>query len=343
MQEIKGEAAGFPYGCKAVEFNACCIIAAESPRTFCMPISETLRQARLRSGVDLDKLAAKTKINPRYLEAIEKGDFDKLPGGIFARMFIKQYADAVGLDGASFAEEFQRSSQLGNTPSAHPTKTFAEAHSAFHPTIPAFTTAADSVRNERLTSMLSSLIWVVAVILVCAGAYYGLAHVPPRPAAREEAVAPKPAKTPETAPAPSSPAPTAEQPKPETAKTETKEGEAKPAENATIPPAAPAPATDPSAPVQLQLTATEDVWVTAIADGKTVVSEMMHPGSSKAVSASKGARITLGNAGGIDITFNGKKLEPFGPKGQVRTIDFSSFGAQVVSRTPPPASLDPLR
>src|SRR3954471_6964301 len=77
-------------------------------------ISETLRQARLRSGVDLDRLAAKTKINPRYLEAIEKGDFDKLPSGIFARMFIKQYADAVGLDGASFAEEFQRSSQSGN-------------------------------------------------------------------------------------------------------------------------------------------------------------------------------------------------------------------------------------
>ena len=68
-------------------------------------ISETLRQARLRSGVDLDRLAAKTKINPRYLQAIETGDFDKLPSGIFARMFIKQYADAVGLDGASFAED----------------------------------------------------------------------------------------------------------------------------------------------------------------------------------------------------------------------------------------------
>jgi len=71
-------------------------------------ISETLRQARLRSGVDLDRLAAKTKINPRYLQAIEAGEFEKLPGGIFARMFIKQYADAVGLDGASFADEFQR-------------------------------------------------------------------------------------------------------------------------------------------------------------------------------------------------------------------------------------------
>src|SRR5260370_150044 len=97
-------------------------------------ISETLRQARLRSGVDLDKLAAKTKINPRYLEAIERGDFEKLPSGIFARMFIKQYADAVGLDGASFAEEFQRSSQFG-THSAADLRTKADTHSSFHPSV----------------------------------------------------------------------------------------------------------------------------------------------------------------------------------------------------------------
>jgi hypothetical protein len=96
--------------------------------------------------------------------------------------------------------------------------------------------------------------------------------------------------------------------------------------------------------VQLTLTASDPVWVTAIADGKTVISEVLQPGVSRSVSAMKGARIKLGNAGGIDITFNGKKLEPFGPKGQVRTIDFSSFGAQVVSRTPPPSpDPDPLR
>ena len=86
--------------------HACCIITAESKVSESMAaISETLRQARLRSGVDLDKLAAKTKINPRYLEAIETGNFDKLPGGIFARMFIKQYADAVGLDLADLSGE----------------------------------------------------------------------------------------------------------------------------------------------------------------------------------------------------------------------------------------------
>src|SRR5579859_2754328 len=129
-------------------------------------ISETLRQARLRSGYDLDKLAAKTKINPRYLEAIESGDFDKLPGGIFARMFVKQYADALGLDGAAFAEEYQRNSRFGSS-SGPDLGAIAESHASFHPSVRGLSSTSEHVRNERLTSALSSLIWVVAAILVC--------------------------------------------------------------------------------------------------------------------------------------------------------------------------------
>ncbi len=285
-------------------------------------ISETLRQARLRSGVDLDKLAAKTKINPRYLQAIENGDFDRLPSGIFARMFIKQYADAVGLDGASFAEEFQRSSQFGSysPPSAG---TVADTRTSFHPSVPGFLAGDERGRSERLTNMLSSLIWVVAAILVCAGAYYGLALLRTSSGA-SAANTTHPATTP---PVPAK----------------------RPAAPAIAPPATPTPATpaasvtvgETPASIQVTLTATEPVWVTAVADGKTVVSEVLAPGSSKVIAASNGARLTLGNAGGVDITFNGKKLEPFGPRGQVRTVDFTSRGAQVVSRTPP--SPDPLR
>src|SRR6202142_600651 len=133
-------------------------------------ISETLRQARLRSGIDLDNLADKTKISPPYLKAIEAGEFGQLPSGIFARMFIKQYADAVGLDGASFAEEFQRSSQFGSY-SATGSATIAESRGRFHPKVPGLSSTGDRLRDERLTRMLSSLIWVVAAILVCAGAY----------------------------------------------------------------------------------------------------------------------------------------------------------------------------
>jgi cytoskeleton protein RodZ len=317
-------------------------------------ISETLRQARLRSGVDLDSLAAKTKINPRYLEAIENGDFEKLPGGIFARMFIKQYADAVGLDGASFADEFQRSSPTFGyqAPDVHK---IVDSRPGFHPSVPGFASSTDRGRNDRLTRMVSSLIWVVGAVLVCAGAYYGLSHLPSHsgePAAQTPSkVEPPPASAPVATPgnpgtANGTPTPAAPGSSPSAPPAN---GPEQPSpQSAAAAGSAPAPAL--SGPIQLILTATDTVWVSAISDGKTVISEAMPAGSSKSVAAEKGVRLTLGNAGGIEITFNGKKLEPFGPKGQVRTVDFTTFGAQVVSRTPPPgakseppANPDPLR
>ena len=294
-------------------------------------ISETLRQARLRSGADLDKLAAATKINPRYLRAIESGEFDKLPGGIFARMFVKQYADALGLDGAAFAEEFQRSSQFGNY-AAPDVRSIAETRSSFHPNVRGLSSAGERVRDERLTSALSSLIWVVAAIGVCAAAYYGLAPLPARSGSAHDSTVTNaaPAPAPTSTPAPSPAKEPAAQPQTTT-----------PApQPAAAPAPTPAPAPAATGPIQLVLNAIEPVWVTAIADGKTVLAEVVPAGSSKTIVASKGARLTLGNAGGVDITFNGKKLEPFGPRGQVRTVDFTSWGAQVVSRTPTP---DPLR
>jgi hypothetical protein len=289
-------------------------------------ISETLRQARLRSGIDLERLADKTKINPRYLQAIEVGDFGKLPSGIFARMFVKQYADAVGLDGASFAEEFQRSMSFGQD-AGPDVETIAATRTNYHPIIPGMSAVGDRLRNERLASMLSSLIWVVAAILVCAGAYYGLAHLPSRAGSAVPAPgSPKPAdtavaKTPLPTPAVKADTPPAEQPN-------------------VLP-------LQPAAAIQLVIKANGPVWVTATADGKTVVSEILNPGASKSVAATGSARITVGNAGVAEISFNGKKLEPLGTAGQVRTVEFTPQGPQVVSRTSPnadsPRNPDPLR
>jgi cytoskeletal protein RodZ len=291
-------------------------------------ISETLRQARLRSGIDLDRLADKTKINPRYLKAIEAGDFGQLPSGIFARMFIKQYADAVGLDGASFAEEFQRMTSFGQD-FAPDVQTIVATRQSYHPNVRGLSSVGDRVRSERIASMLSSFIWVVGAILVCAGAYYGLAHLPSRstvatakapPATHAASAQPGPAKALSPSPAP--------------------------AASPTPPPAVPSePA--PSAAIQLGISATEPVWVTALADGKTVFSELLPAGASKMVAGTDSARLTLGNAGGAEVTFNGKKLEPFGPKGQVRTVEFTPRDFQVISRTSPnpepSRNPDPLR
>lgn len=57
-----------------------------------------LREAREEKGISLEDLQERTKIQKRYLQAIEEGNFDRLPGHFYSRAFIKSYAEAVGLD-----------------------------------------------------------------------------------------------------------------------------------------------------------------------------------------------------------------------------------------------------
>jgi cytoskeletal protein RodZ len=56
-----------------------------------------LEQIRRRKGVSLNQIAETTKISTFFLQAIESEEFGKLPGGVFNRSYIKQYAAAVGI------------------------------------------------------------------------------------------------------------------------------------------------------------------------------------------------------------------------------------------------------
>ncbi|MEW9667703.1 helix-turn-helix domain-containing protein [Ammoniphilus sp. 3BR4] len=61
-------------------------------------LGEMLKQARLKKDYTLEDIQQMTKIQKRYLEAIEHGNLDALPGHFYARAFVKSYAEAVGLD-----------------------------------------------------------------------------------------------------------------------------------------------------------------------------------------------------------------------------------------------------
>ncbi|MDF2556662.1 MAG: hypothetical protein K0R71_490 [Bacillales bacterium] len=69
-------------------------------------IGQVLSLAREEKGMSLDELQEHTKIQKRYLIAIEKNDFDLLPGKFYVRAFIKLYAEAVGLNVEALLNEF---------------------------------------------------------------------------------------------------------------------------------------------------------------------------------------------------------------------------------------------
>ncbi|WP_268913237.1 helix-turn-helix domain-containing protein [Lentilactobacillus sp. SPB1-3] len=69
-------------------------------------IGQKLHDARVAKGYTLDDLQKNTKIQKRYLMAIEENDFDALPGDFYVRAFVKQYADSVGLNGQELLNEF---------------------------------------------------------------------------------------------------------------------------------------------------------------------------------------------------------------------------------------------
>lgn len=72
-------------------------------------LGQILRQARENKGLSVEEVFAKTRINARYLEALESGDYGALPSAAHARGFLRNYARFVGLDPEPLLERYSQS------------------------------------------------------------------------------------------------------------------------------------------------------------------------------------------------------------------------------------------
>jgi len=101
-------------------------MAAPAPGGF----GRKLRVARERRGVSLRQIAEATKISVAALEALERNDISRLPGGIFSRAFVRAYALEVGLDPEETLQEFIAQFPHDSITAGHPAQTAAEDHEA---------------------------------------------------------------------------------------------------------------------------------------------------------------------------------------------------------------------
>ena len=285
-------------------------------------VGKILRRARESQGRAIAEVAEELCITQRYVISIERDEIANLPGFFFYKSFARQYAAFLGVD--------EKLLEPGLSAIAGPQE----------PSLPAEANALES-RPQAPVRALDPLVvdtnrryfsdgrlgWpvagLIAVVVLCSGIYELWSRLPQRgvvPAAN-------PAQALSVAAPVAQPVAAAEpvvQP----------EALAVPVEAAAV---SQTPGVDVSATtdglgrVVLSLSATEKTWLSITSNGKKIFSGILEPSQSKTLTGAENATMRVGNAGGIEVLWNGKPIGPIGPRGQVRTVRFTPENFQILS------------
>jgi cytoskeletal protein RodZ len=264
-------------------------------------IGETLRQARERRGISLSDVQNATKITPQNLAALEEEKFGAFPNRVYTRAFLRDYANFLGLDSGPLLEQYELQ---------------------WNPTSNANAVEQPSKPTDGATTMVRSFAILVILVVVGLALYQPVARMIQR---RNEPQAPpavsvKPATPPVVAAVPTT-APTATPVAPPA-------NSATPSSPVTSAPVAISPAPPVSTPpaaqqgVNLVIDALSGSWVKVVVDGKPAFVGILATSQQKSWHGNKVVLVRTGNAGGIRLTVNGKKLAPIGETGHIAERKF---------------------
>lgn len=121
-------------------------------------VGEKLKEARKAKGYTLDDLQQMTKIQKRYLIAVEEGNLEVLPGNFYARAFIKQYADTVGLDGEQLLKNHSDIPKAKNEEYSEKVRTTQTR------TKPKSSSIVDTIQDSLPTILIILLVLAIAVV-----------------------------------------------------------------------------------------------------------------------------------------------------------------------------------
>lgn len=274
---------------------------------------EEMRKEREIRSISLKEIADATKISKRYLEAIEKDDYNVLPAAVFTRGFVREYARYLGLNPDEavnrylhYRQGLEETGAVSKDTRREPGRDIAHEplremrKETARETLRKIQTAQDApaepprrrVSPAIIVFVLIVALFAVAVWLVQNPSIYRRTR--PRPAPQTTTQQMDPTVAPPTATT------------------------------------APAPVTDSD--LILRIRARENSWVTLDADGRSVFNSELRRGEEQTFRArDRFVFRTVGNAGGIDVTLNGVPVPPMGESGEVvrnRSFDREFAGAQ---------------
>jgi cytoskeletal protein RodZ len=288
-----------------------------------MTIGERLRAARESKGMSIGDIARRTFIQLKFLQAIDRDDFAAIPDS-HRRLFVREYAKVVGVDAnqvLALLEDSVVPEPVVEAPPDLPTSTSrASRRAAAQQTAAAAAPVSESERREyseilrRLSAgkgvklsgpnTSSWLIGIALILLILSVLYYMLF-------VHDAADTPTQVKTGDTT----------------NSQAEILSGDSTPAAAAPV-------ERNSDDSLTLEGRSSSNVWFSIVMDGKRSDTGTLDSGESRIWRAAETFKLSLGNAGGLELTLNDSLLGALGPKRSiVRSQIIDAHGVR--SRTAP--------
>lgn len=279
-------------------------------------IGATLRKAREELGVTFDDVEDETKIRKRYLVALEREDYRSLPSPMYARGFLKTYANYLGLDGEGLSQELKRSS--GGILEPRENSEMSSGRESFGERQRPRRGFNGSSRSRRRVSLIAAIGFAIAFVLIAIAAFelYGLgqdsrasqnaseqqdALNSEQGGLSEEPGGETTGSPPDTTPVPGQSAGATPGSVPDSGQTTVAPDAASPAEKIIV-----------------RVTVAQvPAWLNVQTDGGVVYEQVAQPGFSQTFEAGGQIQIWTGNAGAIRLEVNGQDYGALGAPGEV--------------------------
>ena len=247
-------------------------------------VGDILRREREKQGLTIADIEQGTSIRGLYIEHIERGNIKELPGLVYAKGFVRNYAKFLRLDAEQLVQQFAE--ENGSAPVPPPVEVESPARrislsNVGDESLSEISIGQQSSSYAGIFGKLAAGIVVLAALVGGGAAVISAINAPAREAVQPPVKAEQPAAAPAAAPANS----------PDTQ------------ENADG--------------VRVSVTLTERCWTEVSVDGKSVFEGIIEKGKTENWQGKESVVIRAGNAGALDVTLNGKKLGKFGDKGEV--------------------------